>query len=291
MRLYAISDVHIDFRENDDWIQARLFPQDPTDALLVAGDVSDNLDRLTAFLSLCRLRFARVFYVPGNHDLWVRGDEFPDSLAKFQHLLDLCRRLDISTAPLLLGEHDSSPAWVVPLFSWYALPGESGSLYVPVEGDPGLDFWADNYLLRWPEANSFSHPATYFLDLNRSALSRAYGHPVISFSHFLPRFELLPPKWPTEMPPPPPPAHRRAPFNFTRVAGDTGLDDQIRALGSQIHIYGHQHRNRRRELENVTYISHCLGYPNERQTGAVRGADHGPLLVWHTTQPHGAQGL
>ncbi|HET8707810.1 MAG TPA: hypothetical protein VFM46_16025, partial [Pseudomonadales bacterium] len=53
-------------------------------------------------------------------------------------------------------------------------------------------------------------------------------------------------------------------FNFSRVAGTWELDKQLRHLGSQIHVYGHQHRNRDLVIEEVRYISHCLGYPKER---------------------------
>ena len=57
------------------------------------------------------------------------------------------------------------------------------------------------------------------------------------------------------------------------------LDEQIRSLGSSIHVYGHQHRNRDRTIDGVRYITHCLGYPRERDQGRVRDVGDGPLLV------------
>jgi hypothetical protein len=60
----------------------------------------------------------------------------------------------------------------------------------------------------------------------------------------------------------------RAPeFNFTRVAGCRQLDEQLRMLGSVLHLYGHQHRNRDRMIDGVRYVSHCLGYPPEWREG------------------------
>jgi hypothetical protein len=97
--------------------------------------------------------------------------------------------------------------------------------------------------------------------MNEDRVNRAYAAPVISFSHFLPRRELMfSPRPHGESDPHPE-------FNFSRVAGCSGIDDQIRRLGSRVHVYGHQHRNRDVTLEGVRYVSHCRGYPLERARG------------------------
>ena len=54
-------------------------------------------------------------------------------------------------------------------------------------------------------------------------------------------------------------------FNFSRVAGDQRIENQIRRLKSGIHVYGHQHRNRDRTIAGVRYVSHCLGNKSERK--------------------------
>ena len=88
--------------------------------------------------------------------------------------------------------------------------------------------------------------------------------PVISFSHFLPRVELVFSDWERFRAGGGVTGNDRAPeFNFTRVAGCRQLDAQLRKLGSTLHLYGHQHRNRDREIDGVRYVSHCLGYPPE----------------------------
>ena len=43
------------------------------DVLIVAGDVSDNMDTLRTTLTLLCSKFGWVFFCPGNHDLWVGG--------------------------------------------------------------------------------------------------------------------------------------------------------------------------------------------------------------------------
>jgi hypothetical protein len=120
--------------------------------------------------------------------------------------------------------------------------------------------------------------ADFFLKLNDCHVRRHYDAPVISFSHFVPRRELI---YST-------PAERQGrhlsdpypQFNFSRVAGCTGIDTQIRQLRSTIHIYGHQHRNRNRVIDGVRYISHCLGYPRERQHVSMDSSTRSPTLIY-----------
>ena len=71
-------------------------------------------------------------------------------------------------------------------------------------------------------------------------------------------------------------------FNFSRVAGSAGLERQIRRLGSVIHVYGHQHYNRHRIIDGIRYISHCLGYPQERANGQIAGVEDSPKMIWNT---------
>ena len=68
---------------------------------------------------------------------------------------------------------------------------------------------------------------------------------------------------------------RNPQFHFSRVAGSDLIDKQIRQIGSVLHVYGHQHINRDRKIDGVHYISHCLGYPNERKRGVIKGIEQG----------------
>ena len=140
--------------------------------------------------------------------------------------------------------------------------------------------WADKRAVRWPHFEGHATPAEFFLSLNDLSAGNADHAPVISFSHFLPRPELM--FW-TEaslLPRDLKSVDPQPRFNFSRVAGCRELDEQIRFLGSHIHVYGHQHRNRDRCIDGVRYISHCLGYPREREQGRVRDVEQGPLLIW-----------
>jgi len=288
MRVFALSDVHADYSANMAWLQALSPTHYTDDALILAGDVSDNLETLQTALGAVRAKFAQVFFVPGNHELWVRRGECTDSLAKFWRVLELCAALGVRTSPGRIGiaGRDTS-VWIVPLFSWYVRPEEGrGSLFVPKAGEePTLEMWADTYFTRWPTLEPGVTVADMFLRMNEAHLQRQYDAPVLSFSHFVPRTELI---FGT--------AQERAAagtqmrdahpsFNFSRVAGCVGLETQIRRLGARLHVYGHQHRNRHRLLEDVLYISHCLGYPRERASGYIYDVGNGPKLIWDTSEP------
>jgi predicted phosphodiesterase len=278
MRVFALSDIHVDYPDNMAWVQSLSKDDYTQDILLLAGDVCHELGKFEE--AVCRLRekFAQVFFVPGNHDLWLLQGEFADSIEKFHRLLDICCRVGIATKPAKAIDNGEA-AWIVPLFSWYTKP-ENGldSLFLPMAGGDrvGMDSWGDEHFVRWGDRAS---PAQYFLGLNARNVELTYDAPVISFSHFLPRIELLfPPEYlaagvPTNWP-------LRDGFNFSRVAGTRALDQQIRRLGSFVHVYGHQHRNRWVAIDGTLYVSHCLGYPHERKSGRIGYFGSGPRLIW-----------
>ena len=293
-RVFALSDLHVDYQENMAWVQALSSTEYTNDVLILAGDVSHNLHQLhAALLALCA-RFAQVFFVPGNHELWIRQKESTDSIAKFWRVIELCTDLGVRTSPGKVSAGEGMAAvWVVPLFAWYMQPEEGrGSLFIPKAGeDATLEMWADNYLTTWPPLGQGRTVAEVFLRLNDRHVRRLYDAPVISFSHFVPRVELI---YRTAQESA---AAGRAPrdphpyFNFSRVAGCVGLEAQIRQLGSMIHVYGHQHRNRHRAIDGVLYISHCLGYPSERAQGFVHNIGHTPKLIWDSAETSAYEGL
>ncbi len=265
MRVFAWSDLHADYPRNRERIAAAAAGHAHLDdVLLVAGDVSDNMDTLARTLEGLRARFAEVFFVPGNHEAWLRKGGFADSQAKLDRIEALCGELGVRTRPARLGNGGGKAVWIVPLASWYQKPEHSpDSLYVEkATEDAAQSMWADDLFVRWPDGDAGA-AAERLLRGNRVHLERAYDAPVVSFSHFLPRREVMfraPEESAANLHRQP---DRHPAFNFSRVAGSLGIERQLRALGSSVHVYGHQHRNRDRVLEGVRYVSHCLGYPGE----------------------------
>ena len=72
--LLAISDLHVAMAENKD-IARNLRPRTEHDWLIVAGDVGELSDEISWALEMLAQRFAKVIWVPGNHELWTMKNE------------------------------------------------------------------------------------------------------------------------------------------------------------------------------------------------------------------------
>jgi len=282
IRVFAISDLHVDYEQNMKWVCGLSNSDYKKDTLIVAGDISDNVLKFAEALDCLGQKFKHVSFVPGNHDLWVRKNEAKDSLEKFYLLVNICSSLGIKTSPFLIndGKHTVK---IQPLFSWYVKPEESSdSLFLPKPGeDPSLGMWVDNVTVKWPTWNGYKNAAEFFIKMNEWKIDEDETT-TITFSHFLPRQELIFGKIkPADLikagfkdPAPK--------FNFSRVAGTSALERQIRQIGSSAHIYGHQHRNRFRTIDNVLYISHGLSYPRERAWAGLNDELYLPKLIWES---------
>ena len=236
MRIFAVSDLHTDFAENRRRLQQVSSSSYMRDVLVVAGDIADDLRIIDWTLQKLRSQFGQVFYVPGNHELWVRDGAY-NSIEKFQQVLRLCDDIGIYTRPGRVGKN-----WIVPLFSWY----ESDYARQGEADVSSLEGWADYYFCKWPVG--LGSVSEYFLNLNESRI-KEYDGPVITLSHFLPRRELLP-------------AVENLSFKgLPLVAGTLALDRQIRALNAVTHVFGHSHIGFDQVIEGVRYIHQAFDYP------------------------------
>jgi predicted phosphodiesterase len=241
MRVFAVSDLHLDYAANRAWVE-QLSRQDyQDDALILAGDISDRLALLTdGFEALVR-RFAVVLYVPGNHDLWVRREHLRDSFDKFHLVCETALAQGVQMAPL---RHEDTV--IIPLLGWYDYSFGKPDSYLK-------SAWTDYRACRWPEGFDEAAVTRWFVDRNpsRSSLDMEGISKVITFSHFLPRIDLMPERIPEK--------HRK----LYPILGTNTLDVQLRQLGSSMHIYGHSHVNRHITIDGVTYINNAFGYPSE----------------------------
>jgi predicted phosphodiesterase len=240
MRVFALSDVHVDFEPNARWVSGLSLGDYRQDLLMLCGDVSDLLPRIEWCLSELSRRFAVVLFVPGNHEFWVARDpQYATSLQKFDAIRAVTRNGGASMESFHAGNLS-----IHPLLGWYD--------YSFGEPTPELfDIWVDSYACRWPVDFDVRAVTRHFCAMNPTR-RRDDGATTITFSHFMPRIDLLP----TTVP---------AKFRvLDPVLGSTLIEQQLRDLGSAIHVYGHSHVRRRVTLDGVTYVNNALGYPHEK---------------------------
>jgi predicted phosphodiesterase len=247
MRVFALSDIHVDYEVNAQWIANVSTADYRDDVLILAGDVTHVLRLLAWCLSIVVARFKKVLFVPGNHDLWVvREGLKKTSLQKLQEVSAVVESSGASMQSFREGSVS-----IIPLFGWYDYSF----------GEPSAELkamWMDYSACRWPSGFREKDIAAHFAALNNHKPVSAIGEKVITFSHFLPRIDLMPEFIP---------AAKRLLYP---VLGTTRLERQLRLLNPSIHIYGHSHVNRNVKIDGVTYINNAFGYPSEARIASKR---------------------
>ena len=138
-RVLLLSDLHTDYEENQRWVDR--ISSDGSDVtgtmIIIAGDVSHDLEYLRWTLRKLRRHFGMVVYTPGNHELWLdrgrqkldsssrrlcrstgKGDGCSNSLEKLVKVLELCIEEDICIGPVQIGDVGNE-LLVLPLLSWH----------------------------------------------------------------------------------------------------------------------------------------------------------------------------
>ncbi|CAJ1356702.1 unnamed protein product [Effrenium voratum] len=275
LTFYCISDVHVELKDNMEWL--RHLPRFEDAALIVAGDLGVSLMQVKHALELFKEKFEHVFYCFGNHEAWCHksagdeelGKDVVDSFDKLERLRAVCSQLEVFTSAQLL-----HGVWVVPVFGWYhkswdtepplQVPRGQELAHVPL---PGEKFATDTAACKWRGMANASVELAGLLDkqnelwgswplpvelIENLRKPRADRAPVISFSHFLPRLELMPEKRFLFTP------------NLTQIVGSDFIRDRVMQLQPDLHIFGHSHFPWDMTLDNVRYKSWPLGTPAEQ---------------------------
>jgi Icc-related predicted phosphoesterase len=238
MRVFATSDLHVDYDANAKWIDSLSAADYQEDVLILAGDVTHARRLLEWCLTTLAKRFRKLLFVPGNHDLWVTREVGENSLQKFQRVCGMATDCGAS-----MGVFQERGLSIVPLLSWYDYSF----------GEPSEELrsiWMDYRACRWPNWFTEQDITAYFAGLNQEGLASPAGK-VITYSHFLPRLDLVP----TFIP--------KARRVLIPVLGSTVLERQLRSFRPSIHVYGHSHINRCVKLDGIAYVNNAFGYPSE----------------------------
>lgn len=274
MKLWAVSDLHVRHPDNRA-IAEEIRPESADDWLIVAGDVAEQVDDVVATLALLRSRWARVIWVPGNHELWARSkDPVPlRGVARYERLVAQCRALGVDTP------EDGFPVWPGPggpvvvaplflLFDYTFLPDGATT------SEQGLEIarsagvvCTDEFLLHpdpYPDRAAWCAARVEESRRRLDALDPAL--PTVLVNH-----------WPlTRLPT----RVLRHP-EFALWCGTTATADwHVRYRAAAV-VYGHLHIPRVTVEDGVRFVEASLGYPREWKARAERRgrADPVPRLV------------
>lgn len=114
--LWAVSDLHAAVKANRPRVED-IVPADPSDWLIVAGDVAERTELVVRIMASLVQRFDTVIWVPGNHELFARGTDRYTGREKYTDLVNKLRGLGVITP------EDPYPVFggvtIVPLFTLY----------------------------------------------------------------------------------------------------------------------------------------------------------------------------
>lgn len=284
VRLFAVSDVHVDADDNRRWVESLSSTAYKNDAIIVAGDMSDDRAMLEQALTVLRAKFAQVFFTPGNHDLWLnREDErhgVRDSFTKLKSILRQCEEIGVHVqGPARVGTA-AAGVRVCPLLAWHHASFDTEPDLKGFQIPPVHAIMTDFRNAAWPppldpRTDSVARAVDALNDdvLPSVTADADADEPLITFSHFLPRVELLPEKRFLTLPP------------LAKASGSAFLAARVAQLRPAMHVFGHTHFGWDATLEGVRYVQGALAYPGERQSRwhtlqvGDFGAD-GPLLLW-----------
>jgi predicted phosphodiesterase len=254
--LFAISDLHVNHAENRAWVE-RLVPGSEEDWLIVCGDVADSLEHLEWALGVLATRFAKVLWVPGNHELLSQRGEGaePRGVARYELMVELCRRLGVVTPedPYPVWEGEGGPALVAPLFLLYDY--SFGANVAPTKAEAlrlaeraGV-VCVDEFLLHpdpYPSREAWCQARVRETEARLAA--RPAGLPTVLVNHF-PLHE-----GPTRL--------LRHP-EFAQWCGTRLTADWHRRFGAAVVVYGHLHIPVTSWYDGVRFEEVSLGYPRE----------------------------
>ncbi|GAA2669859.1 metallophosphoesterase [Streptomyces lunalinharesii] len=262
-RLVAVSDLHVRYDENRDIVE-RLRPESDDDWLLVAGDVGEYVEDIRWALGLLSERFAKVVWVPGNHELWTPTKD-PVQLrgvARYEHLVEICRELGVVTPedPYPVWEGAGGPVALAPLFLLYdysfRTPGMGSKEEALAIAEKAGVVCTDEYFLHpdpYPSREAWCRARVAETEARLAALPEDL--PTVLINHWPLVREPTRPLWYPE---------------FALWCGTEATADWPRRFRASTVVYGHLHIPRLIMWDGVPHQEVSLGYPREwrRRSGS-----------------------
>ncbi|MBW2425127.1 MAG: metallophosphoesterase [Deltaproteobacteria bacterium] len=252
-RLFAISDLHVSYRDNLAAISE--LPEQPEDWLILCGDIAERPEQLELALRVLGPKFERLIWVPGNHELWSLPRDSPlRGVERYERLVELCRRYEVLTPedPFPVWEGEGGRHLLAPLFTLYDYSFRPDQ--VPVEEsikwarESGV-LCTDELLLHPDPYESRSEWCRARCRESEERLEKALARhdlPTILIAHFPLKQELaLLPRIP----------------RFMVWCGTRETEDWHLRFGARVVVSGHLHIPTTRHIDGVRFEEVSLGYP------------------------------
>ncbi len=265
MKLLAISDLHLNHATN--WEALLHLPAHPHDWLIVAGDVCENERRFQLAMALLAGRFARVFWTPGNHDLWTLPSD-PIGLrgmARYNRLVAICRSLNVLTPEDPFVRWPGGP-FIAPTFTLYDYsfrPEHVAYEQAIAWAEETGVVCTDEVVLHPDPFPSRAAWCAARCRYTERRLGELAGESVILVNHFVLRQDLVTLRW---IP------------RFSLWCGSKLTEEWHRRFAVTAVVYGHLHIRGTHERDGVRFEEVSLGYPQNWQP--ERGIEPYLRLIW-----------
>jgi Calcineurin-like phosphoesterase len=255
MHLWAISDLHVDHAINREGL--RQLPSFGDDWLLIAGDVAESAELLTWALDELSVRFGKVFWTPGNHELWTRRDDPAGrGVERYNRLVDICRSRGCVTPddPYEIWNGPQDRIVIAPVFTLYdySFRPPSVSLETCIDWAIQADVvCTDEFLLdTHPHASpiAWCHARVVETERRLEEVVARTSCGTILLSHFpLRRRD----------------AHLPSIPQFELWCGTSLTEDWLDRFRARACIFGHLHRPRSFVENECRFEEVSLGYPGQ----------------------------
>ncbi|MCC2096515.1 MAG: metallophosphoesterase [Hyphomicrobiales bacterium] len=256
MKIKAISDLHLANPQSREALAA--LPEHGKDWLIVAGDVGERFDHIRFAFETLSQKFEKVFWTPGNHDLWaIREQRDIPALAgqaRYDALVECARELGVVTPedPYETWEGPGGPCIVAPLFVLYDYsfrPDHVERERVVKWAREERAVCADELYLNpapWESRDAWCAHRCEVTEKRLAALPD--GVPTILANHFPLRRDLI------RIP--------RAP-RFTPWCGTSRTEDWHIRFNACVVVSGHLHTRRTDWRDGTRFEEVSLGYPHQ----------------------------
>lgn len=282
MRLHAIGDLHLSYAANRN-LWSELDPLSYLDdALILAGDIGEKPEHLELAFSTATRCFAKVFWCPGNHELYsVAGSPGPNAHevsqlrgeAKYAQCVTIARKYGVLTPEddFAVWDGEGGPAVIAPIFTLYDysfrpphLPTKEAALKWAEEADTVA---TDEFILHpdpYPsrEAWCVALVEKYEKKL-RAAVAENPGVPLVIINHWPLREDLV-----------------RIPLvpRFVLWCGTKMTEDWHTRYNAKVVVSGHLHVRRTDWKDGVRFEECSLGYPRQWDEVVKSGKSVNSLL-------------